>query len=252
MFLQLFADTERVVKFLHEVGLVGRQRIGLTGVDRGEVTALHLVFLTIDQANTLGVIDVIEHTTIRHLPLRATVIDGSFLLELYDRNSLMHLGCQLAGLVVHTVAWQYHGYELFAGVVLVCFESKRGQWYQVDAVFLDGCEVGISQAQTQHVADTGVVASRGSHPENVVVAPLDIPRVILSEGIHDDVCPRASVVDVAQDMQLVDGKALDDVADSDDEVVSPACRYDGIDDDVHIGRLVMIGKTFVKQLFDDI
>ena len=76
--------------------------------------------------------------------------------------------------------------------------------------------------------------------------------MILSEGIHDDVCPRASVVDVAQDMQLVDGEALDDVADGNDEVVSPACRYDSIDNDVHISRLVMIGKTLMKQLLDDI
>ena len=70
-----------------------------------------------------------------------------------------------------------------------------------------------------------------------MIAPLDVPRVILSQRVHDLMGTRSSVVDIAQDMQLVDGQALDNVADGDDEVIGATCGDDGINDDIDVSSL---------------
>ena len=180
----------------------------------------------------------VEETTILHLPLRATLEDGCFLLELDDGNSLVHLGSQLTSLLVHRVAWEDLGEKLLAGVVLIGLEGKGGQRYEVDAVLLDRREVGIAQTESQHITDTGVITSRSTHPEDIVVAPLDIPRVILAQCVHDDMGSWTTIVDVAQDMQLVDGQTLDDVTDGHDEIIGTTCGDDGINDHTDIGSLV--------------
>ena len=63
--------------------------------------------------------------------------------------------------------------------------------------------------------------------------------------VEDDVRPRSTVVDVAEDMEGVDGKTLYHIGDGDDEVVGPARGDDGIDNHVDIGGLVMVLSMFV-------
>ena len=85
-----------------------------------------------------------------------------------------------------------------------------------------------------------------------MVAPLYVPGVVLEERVHDDMGPRSAVVDVAQDMELVDGQPVDDVADGNDEVVGPSGRDDCIDDDGDVGSLVVVVGPLVKQFLDDV
>ena len=78
-----------------------------------------------------------------------------------------------------------------------------------------------------------------------MIAPLYVPRVILAQGIHDDMCTWAAIVDVAKYVQLVDGQTLDDVADGADKVVGTTCRYDGVDNHTDVGRLIVVAHTLV-------
>ncbi len=74
-------------------------------------------------------------------------------------------------------------------------------------------------------------------------------------GLHrveDEVRSRTTVVDVAEDMQLVDGQAVDHVADGDDEVVGAPRGDDGVDDGAHVGGLVHILGVLVQQFLDDV
>ena len=57
---------------------------------------------------------------------------------------------------------------------------------------------------------------------------------------------RASVEDITQDMQLVDGQTLYDITDSNDEIVGSPRRDDGIDDDGYIGSLVRFLRTLER------
>ena len=101
-------------------------------------------------------------------------------LKLQHGDSLVHLGRKLLGLIVHSVAWHQLGHKLQARVVAIHVERECGQRHQIDAVLLDGSEVGIAQAEAQNVADTGIVTCRSTHPEHIVIAPLNVPRVILA------------------------------------------------------------------------
>ena len=53
-------------------------------------------------------------------------------------------------------------------------------------------------------------------------------------------------------MKLVDGQTLDDIGDSNDEVVGTTCGYYGVDNHVYIICLVGIIGTLMKQFLDDI
>ena len=253
MLVELLADAEGVVQLLHEQLLLGCQLVGCCRVDGGEMAALHLVFMAVDVACLALIVDGIEQAAILHPPFRMPHEDAGFLLELDDGDGLVHTGRQLEGLVVHAgIGLQQTWHKLLAGVVAVDFKRKGGQRYEVDAVLLDGRQVGVSQTEAQYVADAGIVACRCSHPENVVVAPLDIPGVILSQGVHNLVGSRASVVDIAQNVELVDGQSLYDVADGTDEIVGASRRDDGIDNDGHVGSLVLVVCSLVEQFLDDI
>ena len=143
--------------------------------------------------------------------------------------------------------------ENFARVVGIGFHGKGGQGHHVDTIsFLKRLRVGIAQAEAQDAGDATEVARRRSHPQDVVVAPLDVDVVEVAERVHDKVCARTAVVDIAEDVQAVDGQALDEIAEGYDEMVSAARTNDGADDDVEVGLLVVVVGTFVQQLFYNI
>ena len=85
-----------------------------------------------------------------------------------------------------------------------------------------------------------------------MVAPLDVDVVEVAERVHNKVCARTAVVNVAEDVQAVNGQALDEIAEGDDEVVGAARADDGADDDVEVGLLVVVVGTLVQQLFYNI
>ena len=146
MLVQLLADAERVVQLVHEVGLLGSELVGLLRVDGGEVAALHLVGLAIDGAEVLIVVNGTQHAAVGHLPLGVAKEYLGLGLELQHGYGLVHLGGELLGLIVHRVARKQLWHELKARVVAIYIEREGGQRNKVDAVLLDGAEVGIAQA----------------------------------------------------------------------------------------------------------
>lgn len=102
------------------------------------------------------------------------------------------------------------------------------------------------------VADTGIIAGSGSHPEYVVVAPLNIPAMIVAHLVENDVCSWSAIVYVAEYMKLVDGESLYHIGNGYNEIVSTACRDDGIYDDIHVCSLVVIFRMLVQKLLYNI
>jgi hypothetical protein len=85
-----------------------------------------------------------------------------------------------------------------------------------------------------------------------MVAPLDIQLVAIHEGIDDFVREWASVVDVPDNMQVVDNKALDDMRNGSYELSRAVQGNDGLDDFFVIILFVCHDRVFEKQLLDDI
>ena len=82
-----------------------------------------------------------------------------------------------------------------------------------------------------------------------MVAPLYVEVLAGEQIVHDDMCPGASVEDVAQNVKLVDAEPLDDIADGGDEVLGLACLYDGFDDALEVGFLVIVHGILMQQFF---
>ena len=103
--------------------------------------------------------------------------DSSLGLELNDADGLVHLCHQLTGLFVEVViTFQDNRHELLARVITIHFESEGGKGHQVDTITLFQCgKIGVAQTQSQNITDTGIIASGCTHPQDIVVAPLDIP-----------------------------------------------------------------------------
>ena len=85
-----------------------------------------------------------------------------------------------------------------------------------------------------------------------MITPLDIPIVVIAEDIHDMMRPVSSVEDIAQNMERVDGKSLNQVTKCCNESIGTAGTDNGIDDDLRICLLVRQHGVFMQQFLDDV
>ncbi len=127
------------------------------------------------------------------------------------------------------------------------------QMAQVDAVaVLQHAVVVVSQGGLQHRADADGAAGSGTHPDHIVVAPLDIHIVVAHQQVEDDVRAGAAVEQVAHDVQLVHGQPLDELTETDDELVGAAIFDDAADDLAVVEVLVVVLKVGVEQLIQNV
>ena len=252
--LQLVADAEGVVELAHQLGLLGGEVVGVCGVEGGEEGVGHLIRYAVLHEEAAFLVYILQHEAVLHLPFGAAQDHLGFELELYDGDGLVHLRDEAACLlVVRGVVLVEARAEEVAGVAGVGLHGEGGQGHEVDAVaVLEGLHVAVAQRETQDVGDAAVVAGSGTHPQGVVVAPLDVEAMVLAEAVHDDVGAGAAVEDVAEDVELIDGELLDDGGEGGDEGVGAAGLHDGLNDAGEVGLLVVVGGRFVQELFDDV
>lgn len=251
--VELLAHGEAVVQPLHQALLLGRELVGILRVDGGEVAGCEFVFHLVHFHRSPLEVDGVEQLAVVHVPSRVSGYHGGFKLPLYHADGLVHTGQEQFVFLVEGVFLGYLGHELHAGVVAVGVHGEGCQLDEVDAVaVLQRLHVGIAQGYANDVAHAGVVAGGRSHPQDVVVAPGDVPSVVALERVHHDVGARPAVVDVAEDVELVYAEPLNHAAQGDDEVVGAAGGYDGLDDGAHVVGLVLVFRMLVEELLDDV
>ena len=85
--------------------------------------------------------------------------------------------------------------------MLVSIQRKRGQRDQVDAVsFFQRIQIAVPCSHPDHIGDAGQMAAGRSHPDDIMIAPLYIHRMILTERIQDDMWTRPPVKNISHDM----------------------------------------------------
>ena len=99
--------------------------------------------------------------------------------------------------------------------------------------------------------DQGAAAGGGAHPEDVVVAPLDVHVVVLHQVVQDHVRARAAVEDIAYQVQLVH-HPLDHVRQRPDQAVRLVDLDDRRDDVLEIIVLFRVPAVRLEQLLDDV
>ena len=225
MLVQFLAYHKRMVQLLHQDFFFLAELVRILRIDGREVACGHFVFLVINLYGSLFVVYMLKETPVVHFPFRMLGDELTFYLELYHGNSLVHQRCETLGLVIHFGCTTRHlWHEFLAWIIVVGIHSKGCQWNEVDAVtLLQRGEVGIAQRQSDDIADTGIITGCGSHPEYIVVAPLDIQTMIVAHLVENDVCSWSAIVYVTEYMKLVDGESLYHIGNGYNEIVSTAC-----------------------------
>ena len=87
-----------------------------------------------------------------------------------------------------------------------------------------------------------------------MIAPLDIDIIILHQGIHNLMSAVAAVEYIADNVQFINDRVLDELRNGDDESIGTADFDDAVDDIVDIGGAVVILISFgvIEQLIDDV
>ena len=165
----------------------------------------------------------------------------------------MHLGRQAGIHGVIDILVQNLRHETLAGIVLVDLRRKHGQRADVDAVaILQHVEAVVADGNAHHVADAGPVSGDCAHPGNVVVSPLDVHVVKLHQLVHDDIGPGASVEDVPDDVEPVNGQVLYELAERLDKFIGHVDVNDGADDLVVVDLFILVVVVHVNQLVDGV
>ena len=201
--------------------------------------------------HTARVIDLVEQQPVLHLVVRAALDDLGLDLELDDRHRFLHLRHEADFLRRKTAVGGNLRNELFARVVLVGFQRERGERQDADAVTVfQRLHVAVAQAGADDVGDTRLAAGRCAHPQDVVVAPLDVDLRVFHQHVEDDVRARPAIVDVADHVQALDGQMADQLGKAGDEGQRAAGRDDGVDLALVVRRLVFDAFLVVEQFLD--
>ena len=146
--LQVLADKERMLEALHEVFFLGREVIGVSGVDGWEEGVAERILLPFEHNRSLFKIDAFQQGAVAHAPFGVRFIELAFQFELYDCHGLVHLRKVAAGLFVGAALGVFEfGHEDAAGIgVGIGFHGKGGKRQHVDAVALfERLRIGVAQ-----------------------------------------------------------------------------------------------------------
>ena len=226
----------------------------MSWIDCGEIGVEQLIFLALNLDDALLQVHLVKQEPILHLKV-GTTLDGCCLeFELDDADGLVHLchelGCTGTLGILGTAIL---GQKTLTGVTGIGVHGKGGKGQQVDAVaILEYAVVAIAQGDAQHIGNAAIVAGGCTHPQDIVVTPLDVKIVETAQDIHDFIRAGTTVIDITQDVQHVDCQLLDEVAHGDDELIDTMGRDNGPDDYIDIGLLIRVGAMLVQQLLDDV
>ena len=178
------------------------------------------------------------------LPLELELNNGDRLVHARGTRSV-HAGL-LGG-------FEHFGQEagnVAAAIGLVREQRERAQ---ADAVAgFDHIQIVIGDRVAQYGCDASAAAGGRAHPQHIVVAPLDIDRVMVHQQVHDDIRARTAVKNVAHNMQMIDHQPLDEVAHRDDEFLGAVGFDDRGNDCIEVFTLVVNVVILVEKLVDDV
>ena len=234
--LQVVGVGELVDELVDDALLGIRELEGVRGVEGGEVARHEVVGGAVDGDRAGIEVNLVEQKPVFHVELGMAQDDLPLELEEQHVDGLQE--------------------RIDALAVRIGALRERHELAQRDAVVvLEDLVVLVAQVVAQHGDDAGRYARGGAHPQDVVVAPLDIGALMRAaqQPVHDLGRPAAAVEDVADQMDVVDREHLDELGERADEVLGGVGLQDGIDDALVIAHaVVVLVWVRVQQLIDDV
>ncbi len=203
--------------------------------------------LAVERQGSRRIVDLFEQQTVFH-PVMGSPLDQLALqLELDHGDGFLHLRHQADFLPGKGAVFRHFRNERFTGVLPVRFDSERRQRQQADAVAVfQRLHVAVTQASPDDIGDAGVAAGGRSHPQNVMISPLDVDLPMFHQRIQNLVRSRSPVINVTDHVQPGNRQTLDQFRHVDNKRPGAAGRHDGIQQPLIITRLIFDGFLFIQ------
>ena len=248
---QLLGMLDGEQQFIDDLLLFVEQAVGLFGIDRGEAGIFQRIGFAVDRHFISIVIDFFQEQAVFHREAGTPLDDRAFQFELDDRDRLVDLRDLQLFLLRQMLSRNTFWVE--RRVVFVILLRQIQQRAQIDAVhILDDVQVIIARTNADDVREADFGAGIGADPQHVMVPPLNVEGVVVDERIHDLMRIRPPVVNIADDVQMVDGQALHRIGEADDQFIHLPQGNDLLE---HFRVIILfVGELvgLVQELFDDV
>ena len=232
--LQLVGGADGLEEVVHHAQLVVGECVGVFRVQGGEVAREQLVVLLAHVRHASRGVNVIEQQAVLHMPVGMAQDCLPLQLEEDDRDGLL----KRAHGVVGAVGGLGEERELAQGDAIRSLEDLEGV---------------VANVVANHRGEARGRSRGGAHPDDVMVAPLQVHRVVLHEAVEDLIGVGTAVKDVAHEVEVVDGEALDERGEAHDEVVRGAGVHNGVDDALVVAlALLALAGGGMEELVDDV
>ena len=224
------------------------QFIGIGRIHRGEVAVQQIVDLIADGDGFVFIVDLIQQQTVVHAEFGTAQDLLAFQLEEDHGDCLVHPGGQqlvFFGVLVRVGTGELD-FELVGVAVLVNFVGEDRQGTQADAVTgFDHIQIVVPDGVAQNRGHQGTGAGSGAHPQNIVIAPLDVYVVGPHQRIHNDIRTGPPVENITHNVQIVHNQRLDHLADGFNHIGGLTNLDGGVD---HVFIQILSGATFLCQM----
>ena len=214
-----------------------------------------IIFLAVYGYTSLLIVDLIQQKSVRHMEFRTTHHQLTFQFKLNNGNGLVHLNFHFFFHLADAVIFTLHmlNGKKRAWIIPVNSIGKVCQRHQIDTIIIfQRVQVAITGTDTDHIGNAGRMAAGCSHPEHIMIAPLDINRMIGHQLVHDCSRSRSSVENITHNMQMIHNQTLDQIAHSHNKFLSTVDADDRIDNLIIISFFIQNIFSFVEQFFNNI
>ena len=238
---QFLAVPEGVGEYGHQFLLRLRKPHGTVRVHRGKSAVPESVYPLANLHRPAAEIHSGKQIPLPHLPLRMGMDQLGLQLQLDHRDGLMHLSRQVSVDRIINIVVIGMGIIQRTGIVAVHLPGKNGKGPHIQSVaVLQQVKIVVLDGNPDHIGDKSSVAGGCPDPGNIMVAPLNIHIVHVHQFVQNDIRPGPPVKDISDDVQLVNGQRLDQMAEGDNEGLRNSRLNNGSNDIVIIALLVHI------------
>ena len=251
--LEAFGVEEGGLDVPEEFFLLVGQLEGILGIDGGEVGVRELVAASVDGHIFHGLpVHLLEDDPVGHFIFRMTFVELALQLEFQDGHGLMHPGSLTFIHHIVNIFIINPGHKDVAGVISVDLPGKVIQDPEVDSVSVLQAVKGIVFDGISHNCHHADFVTQGStHPDHVVVAPLDIHLVAeVDEFLHDGMGVGSAVENIPNNMDMVDADSLDHETEFGDKVLLSLLIQDAGDDGIVVGSPVDLSIVGFHELME--
>ena len=201
MGLQLFGIEEGSFQGIEHILFILGQLVRILRVKCREVGIPQRPYVALNLHRACRQIDFVQKQPVLQMVFRMCQDPLSFYLKLADGNGFMHPRRQFLIHRVELIPIQNMWTELFTRIVAINLLREGGQRPQVDSIsHFQHIEVVIADIHPQHVGNACPVACGRTHPDDIVVAPLEVHFMIVHQEIHDGIRMGATVENIADNM----------------------------------------------------